>query len=58
MDWWRILGFLRNLYSTEAIPFLFSEIIEDVSLGGIQDSNKNSVVPFFEDEELFYVHQK
>ena len=52
------MKFIRNLASTEATPLLFSDIIEDISLGGNGSSNKIIVVPLFEDEELVYVHQK
>ena len=40
-----------------SIQFLVSDLIEDIGLGGVGPSNKISTVPWFEDEELVYVHQ-
>ena len=58
MDWWQILKFLRNLSSIEAIPFLFGDLIDNISLGASRHYNKTSVVPLFEDEELVYILQE
>ena len=50
--------FLSNVFITEVIPFLLSNRIYDISFSDSGVSNKVIMVPFFEDENLVYVHKK
>ena len=40
------MKFIINISSTEYIPLLFSDLIEDISLCSIRASNKSIMVPF------------
>ena len=50
------MKFLINLFITESIPFLFSELVSDIILGSSGGFNKINVVPLLENEYLVYVH--
>ena len=53
-----ILKFLSNIFIKKSIPLLFSELVNDISLGVSGDSDKISVVPLLENEDLIYVHHE
>ena len=53
-----ILKFLSNIFIKKSIPLLFSELVYDISLGVSGDSDKISVVPLLENEDLIYVHHE
>ena len=48
--WGWILKSIINICIEEIIPFIFGELIEDVSIGGGGSLDKISVVSFLEDE--------